>query len=298
MIMIGRAGQGRGRGNAVAMVNGRDGVSVGARTDRDLPGLARRVVDAFAESAARRRDRDSLMDTAFARLFDLYQATSAAERGSPAGRDLNATLAELLVGGSNPDRVGLYVVRTQTAADHGRHEGYRPACWRRSMLQILGDEFVPWERFMRPGDIEAIPRIDEALAAVAEEASLAEVPAWVPETHWWWWEPARLRAEADRGPEASTEGPPPPRAGEGAETTVAERLPKASIGRLLRRIPRSGNAFDPPHGGGPQKGHQAAHGVQDGVAAQVHHDRSGQGGGDHLRSDPGDVDDPQVLGAS
>ncbi|MBR8742080.1 hypothetical protein [Nocardiopsis sp. MG754419] len=177
-------------------------MSVGAETGRDLPGLAKRAVDAFAESAARRRDRDALMDTAFARLFEVYRATSPAERRSPAGRNLSATLAELLVSGSNPDRVGLYVVRTQTAADNGRHEGYRPACWRRSMLQILGDEFVRWELFMRPGDLEALPRIDDALEAVADDAApttVEEIPSWVPETHWWWWEPARRRGEEVSG---------------------------------------------------------------------------------------------------
>ncbi|HJE60772.1 MAG TPA: hypothetical protein K8V84_20040 [Nocardiopsis listeri] len=183
-------------------------MSVGADTGRDLPGLARRAVDAFAESAARRRDRDALMDTAFARLFELYRATSRVERQSPGGQNLIATLSELLVSGSNPDRMGLYVVRTQTAADNGRHEGYRPACWRRSMLQILGDEFVPWERFMRPGDLESIPRIDDALEAVAAEAaptSVEEIPTWVPRTHWWWWEPARRRGEEVTGmPRADT----------------------------------------------------------------------------------------------
>ncbi|WP_460773174.1 hypothetical protein [Nocardiopsis nanhaiensis] len=173
-------------------------MSVGADSGRDLPGLAKRVVDAFAESATRRRDRDALMDTAFARLFEFYQATTPAERNSPAGQNLKATLAELLVSGSNPDRISLYVVRSQTAADNGQHEGYRPACWRRSMLQILGDEFVSWPQFMRPVDLEAVPRIDDSLEIVAENASPVsgeEVPAWVPESHWWWWEPARLRGE-------------------------------------------------------------------------------------------------------
>ncbi|WP_067605994.1 hypothetical protein [Nocardiopsis listeri] len=182
---------------------------MGADTGRDLPGLARRAVDAFAESAARRRDRDALMDTAFARLFDLYRATDRSERRSQGGQNLIATLSELLVSGSNPDRMGLYVVRTQTAADNGRHEGYRAACWRRSMLQILGDEFVPWERCMRPGDLESIPRIDDALEAVAAEAaptSVEEIPTWVPETHWWWWEPARRRGEEVAGMSRSDTG--------------------------------------------------------------------------------------------
>ena len=171
---------------------------MGADAVRDLPGLAKRAVDAFTESAARGRDRDALMDTAFARLFDLYQATTEAERGSPAGRGFNAALADLLVSGNNPVRLSLYVVRSQTAAENGRHEGYRPACWRRSMIQILGDAFVPLESFLRPVDLDALPRIDDALEAVAVDASPATVeavPAWVPETHWWWWEPARQRGE-------------------------------------------------------------------------------------------------------
>lgn len=171
---------------------------MGADSGRDLPGLARRAVAAFEESATRGRDRDALMDTAFARLFELYQATSLAERQSPAGQNFNARLAELLVSGNNPVRISLYVVRTQTAAENGQHEGYRPACWRRSMLQVLGDEFVPLQSFLRPVDLDALPRIDDALEAVAANASPATVeavPSWVPETHWWWWEPARQRGE-------------------------------------------------------------------------------------------------------
>ncbi|OLT28287.1 hypothetical protein BJF83_16020 [Nocardiopsis sp. CNR-923] len=180
-------------------------MTVGAESGRDLPGLARQALDAFTESSARGRDRDALMDAAFAALFELYRATTPGERSSPAGRNFNATLAELLVSGNNPARLSLYVVRTQTAAENGRHEGYRPACWRRSMLQILGDAFVPWDRFLRPVDLEAVPRIDDALAAVAADASSPsgeEVPAWVPESHWWWWEPARQAdgAAADSGP--------------------------------------------------------------------------------------------------
>ena len=206
-MIVSRAGPRHGPGDDG--FDGQGGVSVGADTGRDLPGLARRAVDAFAESAARRRDRDALMDTAFARLFELYRATSRVERQSPGGQNLIATLSELLVSGSNPDRMGLYVVRTQTAADNGRHEGYRAACWRRSMLQILGDEFVPWERCMRPGDLESIPRIDDALEAVAAEAaptSVEEIPTWVPETHWWWWEPARRRGEEVAGMSRSDTG--------------------------------------------------------------------------------------------
>lgn len=183
-------------------------------TGRDLPDLAGRTLNAFTESASRTRDRDALMDSAFAALFDLYRASTPAQRQSPAGRKFTTGLAELLAGGNNPDRLGLYVVRSQTAAENGRHEGYRPACWRRSMLQILGEEFVPWTAVLRPRDIDAIARIDEALAEVAAEAGIAteeEVPAWVPRSHWWWWEPVRLRAEEDgdlppedAGPETDT----------------------------------------------------------------------------------------------
>ncbi len=181
-----------------------------AETGRDLPGLAGRALNAFAESASRTRDRDALMDSAFAALFDLYRASNPAQRQSPAGRGFTADLAELLAGGNNPDRLGLYVVRSQTAAENGRHEGYRPACWRRSMLQILGDEFVPWSAVLRPRDIDAIARIDEALAEVAAEAGISteqEVPSWVPRSHWWWWEPIRLRAEEEADPPLEDEGP-------------------------------------------------------------------------------------------
>ncbi len=168
-----------------------------AETGGDLPGLAGWALDAFAESATRTRDRDALMDSAFAALFDLYRATTPAHRSSPGFREFVSNLAELLAQGNNPDRLGLYVVRSETAAENGRHEGYRPACWRRSMLQILGDEFVPWSVVLRPRDVDAITRIDDALAEVAVDAGIVsddEVPSWVPDSHWWWWEPVRLRS--------------------------------------------------------------------------------------------------------
>ena len=168
-----------------------------AETGGDLPGLAGRALNAFAESATRTRDRDALMDSAFAALFDLYRATTPAHRSSPGFREFVSNLAELLAQGNNPDRLGLYVVRSETAAENGRHEGYRPACWRRSMLQILGDEFVPWSAVLRPRDVDAISRIDGALAEVAVDAGIVsddEVPSWVPDSHWWWWEPVRLRS--------------------------------------------------------------------------------------------------------
>ena len=174
----------------------------------DIPTLARRALDAFAESAARRRDRDALMDEAFAALFDLYRATDRAARRSEAGREFTSALAELLVRGNNPDRLGLYVVRSQTAAENGRHEGYRPACWRRSMLQILAEEFVPWHGFLRKEDLEAVAHIDDALESVAETAvsAVGQVPDWVPESHWWWWEPARRRG--GRAPDRCDGGRP------------------------------------------------------------------------------------------
>lgn len=169
---------------------------MGKQADRDLSGLANRALDAFAESASRRRDRDALMDTAFAALLDLYRATSLAQRRSPAGREFRATLAELLVSGSNPYRLGLYVVRGRTAALDAERETYRSACWRRSVLELLGTEFVPWEEFLGPEDVAALARVEEALVEAAARVPAdggEEVPSWVPESHWWWWEPVRQR---------------------------------------------------------------------------------------------------------
>lgn len=183
-----------------------------AETGGDLPGLAGRALNAFAESATRTRDRDALMDSAFAALFDLYRATTPAHRSSTGFREFVGKLAELLAQGNNPDRLGLYVVRSETAAENGRHEGYRPACWRRSMLQILGDEFVPWSAVLRSCDVDAITRIDGALAEVAVDAGITngdEVPSWVPESHWWWWEPVRLRSrEGGAAPGGDPDGDP------------------------------------------------------------------------------------------
>src|SRR5699024_6339815 len=147
------------------------------------------------------------MDNAHAALLDLYRATTAAERNSPEAPYVTIPPAELLTSGNNPDRLSLYVIRSQPAAENGQHEGYRPACWRRSMLQILGDEFVAWSSCLRRVDLEALSRIDEILERVAASARPVleeEVPDWVPRTHWWWWEPARLRQEGapprDDGP--------------------------------------------------------------------------------------------------
>ena len=221
------------------------------------------------------------MDNAFAALFDLYRATTAAERASPGGRDFNTTLAELLTSGNNPDRLSLYVIRSQTAAENGQHEGYRPACWRRSMLQILGDEFVAWSSCLRPVDLEALSRIDEILERVAASARPVleeEVPDWVPRTHWWWWEPARRRGE---------------------EVTGMPRVPTAPSTRSANdraRWRRSGHPLDAPHQDPTQQSQHPAHRVQGRITTQMDNDRPGQRGGDHLWARTGDVDDPQVLG--
>lgn len=74
-------------------------------------------------------------------------------------------------------------------AEYGPTGGYQSACEMRSILQILNDYFVPWERIGLRFLVEDIAQIDEVLLEVADQAPPPlehEFPEWAPESHWWW----------------------------------------------------------------------------------------------------------------
>ena len=68
----------------------------------------------------------------------------------------------------------------------------------RSVLQIFNDEFMLWEESNR-GDFhdsfaEEIEDIDSILREVSNGAPPImenDIPAWIPEGHWWWRSPAQ-----------------------------------------------------------------------------------------------------------
>ncbi|SKA10412.1 hypothetical protein SAMN02745673_02472 [Marinactinospora thermotolerans DSM 45154] len=55
-----------------------------------------------------------------------------------------ARFSELMQTDVNRASLVLYLIACQQEADRGRLDGYADACWSRSVLQIINDEFTPW----------------------------------------------------------------------------------------------------------------------------------------------------------
>ncbi|QVJ01960.1 hypothetical protein KGD82_03305 [Nocardiopsis eucommiae] len=76
-----------------------------------------------------------------------------------------------------------------------RGDGFVSACYLRSKIQILTDEFVPFADFMHPADSGALEKVDKLYIKDANDIAPIppeEIPWWVPESHWWWRAPTRL----------------------------------------------------------------------------------------------------------
>ncbi|MET9780320.1 hypothetical protein [Nocardiopsis alba] len=101
---------------------------------------------------------------------------------------------------TDPNRVGLYLylARCSNYAELGRLGGFKVACEMRSTLEVFTEEFMIWSESQREDFhdlyIEEIEDIDEILKDVSDEAPPIrekEIPAWVPESHWWWRSPVQ-----------------------------------------------------------------------------------------------------------
>lgn len=111
-------------------------------------------------------------------------------------------IRELLERESNSLGFVDFIYDTGQYAERGSMDGFDEACSRRSLLQILNDHFVPWEKFERIHLRSEIEDIDESLEDASESAPPFredEIPDWVPESHWWWRAPKRQdMSEAER----------------------------------------------------------------------------------------------------
>lgn len=86
-----------------------------------------------------------------------------------------------------------FIILSSSYAERGRLDGFKDACWTRSMIQIIDDEFLDWSKAGSPTQrslfIEDVEDIDETIEDVSDEAPPVlehEMPDWVPESHWWW----------------------------------------------------------------------------------------------------------------
>src|SRR5699024_596976 len=89
-------------------------------------------------------------------------------------------------------------------AERGRLDGFNSACYKRTTIQLIDDEFMNWEKYPSQKELfmEDIEYIDETIEDVSDDAPPVlekDIPDWVPESHWWWRAPKRQdMSEAER----------------------------------------------------------------------------------------------------
>ncbi|GAA0986467.1 MULTISPECIES: hypothetical protein [Nocardiopsidaceae] len=123
-------------------------------------------------------------------------------KSSPVSVDISegfrASFSRLLVNEDNLGGLRAYVGKCSNYAERGRLDGFEVACWMRSVLQILDDEFMDWDS-VGPTSVEVtfhedLEDIDEIIKDVSDEAPpvrSSDIPDWVPEGYWWWSSPVR-----------------------------------------------------------------------------------------------------------
>ncbi|WP_049569750.1 hypothetical protein [Nocardiopsis sp. SBT366] len=73
-------------------------------------------------------------------------------------------------------------------------EGFPNACYYRSKIQILIDDFVPFADLMHPADSDKLDVVDALFTSNADDIvpiRPKDIPWWVPDSHWWWRVPTR-----------------------------------------------------------------------------------------------------------
>lgn len=127
-------------------------------------------------------------------IMNLHQISHETPLGSNEFVDFKNHVVRLLKSGRNPGGLSVYVFECYNYASRGRLDGFERACYLRSALQLLNDEYAPWEQLLSCEDLDEIAEIDETLVEVSDDAPpvLEEaIPKWLPETHWWWRAPKR-----------------------------------------------------------------------------------------------------------
>ena len=88
-----------------------------------------------------------------------------------------------------------YFFKCRQYSQRSARDGFLKACYYRSKIQILIEEFAPFADFMHPDDSDALDYVDSLYTKKADEIPpipAEEIPWWVPESHWWWRAPTRL----------------------------------------------------------------------------------------------------------
>lgn len=154
--------------------------------------LMRGIVSALEQAASGPPNGDALVGEALEGLFSLQGGIAGGD--VPSDEELRVfreRVGTLLKNGRNPVQLARYEVQVMRHAERGDFDGYEPACWGRSALQVLREDFADFSLFDDLAD-ETLDEIDEELEKTAEDAPpIRNVPLWVPESHWWWWAPKR-----------------------------------------------------------------------------------------------------------
>ncbi|GAB3213869.1 hypothetical protein GCM10027294_49260 [Marinactinospora endophytica] len=135
------------------------------------------------------KDRTPATGMAMEGAVELYRLSLETPIDPAEMAAFKARFSELMQTEENRIGLALFLSSCEQEADRGRLDGYADACWSRSVLQIINDEFTPLEPLLYEPDREAIQDIDETLHDVADDAPPVrehEIPSWIPASHWWW----------------------------------------------------------------------------------------------------------------
>ncbi|MFJ9557746.1 hypothetical protein ACIRPH_28380 [Nocardiopsis sp. NPDC101807] len=87
-----------------------------------------------------------------------------------------------------------YISQCEYYSRMSRLDGFKRSCQIRSNLQIINDEFVPLTALVSPVDLETLEEAEETYREDADDIPPVpeeEIPAWIPDSHWWWHAPTR-----------------------------------------------------------------------------------------------------------
>jgi hypothetical protein len=102
--------------------------------------------------------------------------------------------AEILKSGRNPGSLIAYLSECEHYARMSKQNGFKRSCQIRSNLQIFNDEFVPLDTVLSSADLETLEDVEDTYREYADDIPPIpeeEIPAWIPDSHWWWRIPTR-----------------------------------------------------------------------------------------------------------
>ena len=118
--------------------------------------------------------------------------------------DFQEQVATLLRRPGNKSGFRSYLLDCETYALRSTGDGFAKSCDRRSGIQFIIDEFVPFSEFVHPDNADQLEDIDDLYTQHADDIPPIrpeDIPSWLPESHWWWRAPTRhhmSKQEIDR----------------------------------------------------------------------------------------------------